>query len=45
MPIYTNRPMAEKYWEKNLRFEEFHSTKKKQDYEREDSRYYKEWCF
>jgi hypothetical protein len=29
MPIYTNKPMAEKYWEENLKFEEFCGTKRK----------------
>jgi hypothetical protein len=29
MPIYMNRYKAEKYWVENLRFEEFHGTKRK----------------
>jgi hypothetical protein len=28
IPIYMNKYKAEKYWAENLRFEEFHSTKR-----------------
>jgi hypothetical protein len=28
MPIYMNKPMAEKYWEENLRFDEFRGRKR-----------------
>jgi hypothetical protein len=28
MPIYTNKPLAESYWRENLRFKEFHGTKR-----------------
>jgi ribosomal protein S1 len=35
MPIYTNKPLAEKYWKENLRFEEFHSTSKENKIMRE----------
>jgi hypothetical protein len=31
MPIYTNKYKAEKYWEENLKFEGFHSTKKENE--------------
>jgi hypothetical protein len=44
MPIYTNKFIAEKYWKENLRFEEFHNTKREKDYEGKDTRCNKEWC-
>jgi hypothetical protein len=36
MPIYTNKPIAEKYWEENLRFEEFRGIKRENKIMREE---------